>query len=128
MVTYPRSDSEYLPTSMFGDITIATLHGLSSISDFEIAKDADKSIQSKVFNDSKISDHHAIIPTTECSPEKFELLSNVEKRVFSTIAKQFIAQFFPNSVKEVQTAVLIAGNDKFKASGSREIVAGFRTV
>lgn len=97
MLTYPRTDSRYLPEDYIG-----TVHGtMQSISEGSgdlatFAKDAiaNKRItkSKRVFNNAKVSDHFAIIPTG-----RFVKLNPDELKLFELVAKRFIAVFFPHA-------------------------------
>ena len=81
LTTYPCSDCEYLPENQFADVAEILGH-LKSLLDeefSELVKNADKSIQSRTWNDKKISAHHAIIQTR--IKADFENLNEVEKNL-----------------------------------------------
>lgn len=94
LVSYPRSDCEYLPISQHGDakriLSAIGLYGISA------AKTADITIKGKAFNDRKISAHHAIIPTGIVPKD----LSEAEKKVYDMIALRYVIQFYPPCIYE----------------------------
>ncbi|MGL1958664.1 MAG: DNA topoisomerase III [Colwellia sp.] len=94
LITYPRSDCRYLPKEQLKQSS-SIIDGLAkgSLPCAKQAQSADKSLKSKAWNDTKISAHHAIIPT-EKSPEKVNL-NSFEKNVYLLIVRQYLAQFYP---------------------------------
>ncbi|MGJ8649320.1 MAG: DNA topoisomerase III [Opitutaceae bacterium] len=101
MVTYPRTDSRYLPEDYMGKV-YETLRDLAS-SGHEVAKWAADSIENdrvqftkRVFNNAKVSDHFAIIPTG-----RVVKLNEQESKLYNMIVKRFIAVFFPHAEFEV---------------------------
>lgn len=125
VTTYPRVDTTYLPEDVFkkcGKI-------LNSLSDYQsiLGRLRGKPLKKskKVFDNSKITDHHAIIPTGEKLPAT---LSNDEKNVFDIVARRFIASFFPDCSFEQTTVKAKAGKVGFKATGKVILDAGWRVV
>lgn len=117
ILTYPRSDCEYIPESQFGDAdTILDLLSGLNVGISQYAAEADSSIKSRAFNDKKITAHHAIIPTSVFPP--FDKMTMIEKGVYLIVALRYIAQFY--KVNEyVSTKVCLKVKDKvFVASGS----------
>jgi DNA topoisomerase III len=130
ITTYPRSDSRYLPMAILKDEAPGILEALKGVDGAlgEAAKGSNGNIKTAAWNDAKVSDHHGIIPTAEATPSKIAGLSGVDAKVFELIAKTFIAQFYPDQRWKSISAQLSVGDDKFKASGRREIDAGWRRV
>ena len=103
LVTYPRTDARVLSTAVAKEIS-KNLNGLIKMyKDDEIQYFLNKMIQekystnlvkTKYVNDSKITDHYAIIPTGQ-GFENFEKLPELQKKVYNTIVKRFIAIFYP---------------------------------
>jgi DNA topoisomerase-3 len=92
------------------------------------AKDSNIKLKSSAWNDSKISDHHAIIPTVEANSSKLKSLNHVEKGVFELIAKSFIAQFYSNHRYKSLSAIVDFNGDKFKATGKQVVDNGWKNV
>ncbi len=128
VTTYPRSDSKYLPNSIYQDEAPKILANLKGMSDDlgRAAEGSNGKLKSKAWNDSKVSDHHAIIPTTEATPAKISSLTGMERKVFDLIAKTFIAQFYPDQRWKSLSATVAIDKDKFKATGRHEIDAGWK--
>lgn len=124
LTTYPRVDTTYLTDDIYpkcGSILKSLRPYASLVSN--IAGKLRKS--KKVFDNSKVTDHHAIIPTGEPLPNT---LSLEEKRVFHIIALRFISVFYPDSVFEQTTVNAKVGNTSFKATGKVVIDPGWKSV
>ncbi len=94
LITYPRSDSRYLPTEHLqetGGVTDAISKTCSKLND--AVKQANLKLKSKAWNDSKVSAHHAIIPTMKSMDGG--RLSRDESNVYELIARQYLIQFYP---------------------------------
>ena len=126
--TYPRSDCEYLPTNQYKDAA-HILNNLQNCQQSQLvqwAQGADHKIKSKAWNDSKISAHHAIIPTSV--PVKLDSLSIVEQNIYFLIAQAYLAQFYPVHTFN-QTKVEVTYKDElFTASGRVEIDLGWKAL
>ncbi len=122
--SYPRSDCRYLPAEQHGD-SGKVLHGLSGISDYaDLVAKADKGIKSPIWDTSKITAHHAIIPTGE-SPSG---LSPKEKQVFDLIVQSYLAQFFPPFVYRATKITLECASESWSASGKVPVSPGWKAV
>lgn len=128
ILSYPRTDSRYLTTDL-KDTIYQNLEVLNfgEFAEFvELAKG--RSIQNKYFNDKKVADHHGLIPIVPDYPmyEKYEELSEDEKKVFDEIAKNFISLFLPPFEYKV-TTVVSKSEDKLFLSKAKEITEiGFK--
>lgn len=123
-VTYPRVDTRFLPSDVFPKVP-GILKGLKSYTkEIEplLAEPIRKS--KKVFDDAKVTDHHAIIPTG-VNPQN--LASNDEK-VYDTIARRFISVFYPDCIVSNTTALGESDEFKFKATGRQIIEEGWRAL
>lgn len=125
LVTYPRVDTTYLPENMYPKIK-GILENMKPYGQFTQAI-LDKPIRKskKVFDDKKITDHHAIIPTGVLPPSGMYL---PEKQVYDLIARRFIAAFYPDCVVS-NTVVLgdVDGNE-FSATGKVILEEGWRAL
>lgn len=124
LTTYPRVDTTYLTDDMYpkcGPILNA-LTPYQQILQPIRGKKLKKS--NKVFDNSKVTDHHAIIPTGQPA----QMLSKPEWQVYDLIAKRFIAVFFPDCVYDQTQIKGKAGKIEFKASGKRIDQPGWRQV
>ncbi len=125
VTTYPRVDTTYLTDDMFskcGGI-------LNSLTDYQMlmsplrGKKLRKS--KKVFDNSKVTDHHAIIPTGQPLPPG---LSQAERDVFNLIALRFISVFFPDCSFEQTVVNAKVDNVSFKATGKVILDPGWKMV
>ena len=95
LITYPRSDCRYLPKEHLNDVpqVIAAIrHSCSALND--AANNANASLKSKTWNDSKVSAHHAIIPTSKSTD--MSRLSVAENNIYELVARQYLIQFYPH--------------------------------
>ena len=125
VTTYPRVDTTYLPEDIYpkcGPI----LNGLKDYQDLLLPLRGKKLKKSKkIFDNSKITDHHAIIPTGQPFPAD---LGDDERNVFKTVALHFIAGFYPDC-KFTQTTVKgNVGKVEFKATGKVITDVGWKIV
>ncbi len=124
LVTYPRVDTTYLPTDMYPKIG-KTLKGLKPYANFTEKILAGKIPKSKkIFDDKKITDHHAIVPTG-ISPGNLTL---EQKKVYDTIARRFIAAFYPDCIVSNTTVLGEAAGYEFKATGRIILEPGWREL
>ena len=125
LCSYPRVDTTFLPTDVYPKIE-GILKGLkvyNSITEPLIGKPIRKS--KKVFNDKKVTDHHAIIPTGQ-NPSSG--LSYNEKMVYDLITKRFIAAFYPDCTVSNTTVKGQSNTVLFKTSGKQILDLGWRIV
>ncbi len=123
--TYPRVDTTYLSDDIYPKIE-GIMKGLTPYRQFTEPLLKEKIKKSKkVFDNSKVTDHHAIIPTgVEPSPS----LSRNEKFVFDLIARRFIANFYPDSTVATTTVNGVAAEIDFKAGGKQILEPGWRVL
>lgn len=123
LITYPRVDTTFLPNDIYPKVP-GILKKLSKYSKFTqslLGKKMRKS--SKVFNDKKVTDHHAIIPT---GYEKS--LPPNEQVVYDIITRRFIAAFYPDCLVANTTVLGEVDGVKFKATGKEILDKGWRVV
>ena len=97
LTTYPRVDTTYLTNDVYGQCP-GILNSLKDYQELLQLIRANKLPKSKkVFDDSKVTDHHAIIPTGQPLPQE---LTDFEKNVFHTVARRFVSVFFPDCLFE----------------------------
>ncbi|MFL9611078.1 DNA topoisomerase 3 [Methylobacillus sp. Pita2] len=127
LLSYPRTDCEYLPDSHHNDASNILAHLAANFPEAQKANSAQKS---RIFNDKKVTAHHAIVPTLK--PANLAVLSQAQRSIYELVCKQYIAQFFPDFVYD-KTSVVVnyphqAGIDVFTASGRVELQQGWRDV
>lgn len=125
LVTYPRTDARVLSTAVAKEIT-KNLNGLArSFKDDEIKGFIDKMVEekystnlikTKYVNDSKITDHYAIIPTGQ-GFENYEVLPALHKRVYKIIVKRFLAIFYPPAEYNKINVTVNVEDETFFANG-----------
>ena len=123
--TYPRVDTTFLPDDMYGK-SKRILNGLSGLyGDLLTPLRGEKLRKSKkVFDSSKVTDHHAIIPTGV--PPR--ALTDVQRRVYDLIARRFIAVFYPDCRFATTTVDGEAADVPFRATGKVILDEGWRAV
>jgi DNA topoisomerase III len=116
VITYPRTDSRYLPEDYLG----TARHVLSSLIDPTLAPHAHKVLENgwlkptkRIFNDAKITDHNAIIPTDQVPRN----LDEAQTRIFDMVARRFVAVFHPTAQFEVTTRITRVEGEAFKTEG-----------
>lgn len=129
LITYNRSDCEYLPDTMYDespDIINSLREIFNDTKDIElqgILENADLSIKSQAFNSENISAHHGIIPTG--AKANLAELSKDEFAIFMLIAKRFALQFFRPREYEATNVIVELADYKFSASQSTTTDLGF---
>ena len=129
VLTYPRTDSRYLPEDYIGTVK-QTLESLGQARYGSLASDVLKNDwvdggNKKVFNQAKISDHFAIIPTLKPAPAT---LKEQEQKIYDLVAKRFIAVFYPSAEFLVTTRITRVQNEPFKTEGKVLVKPGWLTV
>ena len=122
--TYPRVDTTFLSDDIYPKCP-SILKGLRDYHVLTASLEGQTLPKSKkVFDNSKVTDHHAIIPTGR-QPQG---LTQMEQRVFDLVARRFIAAFYPDCRFASTTVLGRAGEIEFKATGRQVLEAGWRTV
>ncbi|HEY4554264.1 MAG TPA: DNA topoisomerase 3 [Bacillaceae bacterium] len=128
LVTYPRTDSRYL-TSDMEQTMFDRLGALQSAYKEEVLpalKQKGKVMAKRVFNNEKVTDHHAIIPTDE-RPVLSDL-SPDERKLYDIIVRRFLALFYPASRFETIHVTFDAAGESFSARETIMVEQGFRAV
>jgi DNA topoisomerase-3 len=129
VATYPRTDSRHLPKAIWENEASTILGALLQCPEFsKVSGQAHASRQSPAWNDKKVSDHHAIIPTREATPDRIASLPAREAKVFSLIARSFVEQFLPEFVFLARKAVVGLGEYRFLASGRVVLEPGWMAL
>lgn len=129
VATYPRTDSRHLPVSVLTEQAPGILSALAGSSVYSsVIQNAQKGLKSKAFDDSKVSDHHGIIPTTECHLSAIQRLAPVQQKVFDLIARTFIAQFYPDQAWTAVEANVDIEGETFRATGKVPMADGWTVV
>ena len=126
LTTYPRVDTTYLTDDMYPKCK-GILNSLSEFQSLMAPLRGSKLRKSKkVFDNSKVTDHHAIIPTGQ--PVTSQSLTADERNVFNLIALRFISVFFPDCTFEQTVVKAKAGKTDFKATGKVILDHGWKQV
>jgi DNA topoisomerase-3 len=124
ITTYPRVDTTYLSDDIYPKCP-GILKGLKDYEQFTAPLENRRLPKSKrVFDNSKVTDHHAIIPTGVYSQN----LSRQEHMVFDLVARRFIAAFYPDCQYARTTVLGKAGRTEFKATGREILKPGWRVL
>lgn len=124
VTTYPRVDTTFLSDDIYPKVP-KTLEGLVAYKEFTEPLRGKKLPKSKrVFDNSKVTDHHAIIPTGVPAAN----LSQQEMMVYDLVARRFIAEFYPDCEISTTTVLGKVADIEFKASGKQILKPGWRTV
>jgi DNA topoisomerase-3 len=125
LVTYPRVDTTYLPDNMYPKIKgiLSDMKPYAQYTAVLLDKPIKKS--KKVFDDKKITDHHAIIPTGIAPPSGMYL---PEKQVYDLISKRFIAAFYPDCVVSNTVVLGDVNGNEFSATGKVILEEGWRVL
>ena len=124
VATYPRVDTTFLSDDIYPKCP-GILKGLRDYEAFTTPLAGTTLLKSKkVFDNSKVTDHHAIIPTGQ-HPQN---LTDMERRVFDLIARRFIAVFYPDCRFATTTVLGEVEEIEFKATGKQILDPGWRVV
>lgn len=124
VTTYPRVDTTFLSDDIYPKVP-AILKGLTDYAELTACLSTGKLPKSKrVFDSSKVTDHHAIIPTG-VAPRN---LTDNERKVYDLVARRFIASFYPDCEISTTTVLGKVGKVEFKVTGKQILKPGWRIV
>ena len=124
LTTYPRVDTQYLSDDIYPKCP-ATLKGLRGYEDFTLPLAGKPLAKSKkVFDSSKVTDHHAIIPTGVPASG----LTDLERHVYDLVARRFISVFYPDCKFSTTTVAGKVDDVDFKVSGRQILDPGWRVL
>ena len=136
LVTYPRTDARVLSTAVAKEIK-KNLNGIAKgFKDQEFQEYIDKMvnekystdlIKTKYVDDSKITDHYAIIPTGQ-GYENYEKLPDLNKEVYKVVVRRFLAIFYPPAEYNKISVTIDVENEKFSCSGKVCTNSGYLKV
>ncbi len=131
-LTYPRTDSRFLPEDYLATVrdTVGALaegggvaHSLAPHA-AQIAKNGWVKPNRRIFDNKKVSDHFAIIPTMQIPRE----LSEAEAKLYDLVVKRFLAVFFPPAEYRLTTRITIVQQHHFKTEGKVLVAPGWLAV
>jgi len=123
-ITYVGTDCRFLPQSMF-ESAESTLTALSQTFTEQVAG-TNPQIKSKAFNDTKIDEHFAIVPTGTLP--QLSAQDQAESKVYETICMRYLAQFYPDYRARVITLAVMFGKDEFRATASKDLQLGWKEI
>ncbi|MBL8527496.1 MAG: DNA topoisomerase III [Burkholderiales bacterium] len=128
VLTYPRTDSRHLPDDYLGTVTstLAAMGQVDAYARFAAQVLGEKWVRPnrRVFDNAKISDHFAIIPT----PLPAKGLNEVQQRIYDLVAKRFLAVFFPAAEYLITTRVTRVEAHCFRTEGKVLVNPGWLAV
>ncbi len=136
ILTYPRTDSKYLPEDYIDTVkeTIAQLGSGKANAPIDaniqacakwILKNDRVGPTKRIFNSAKVSDHFAIIPTGKLPPAN---LDEGAAKIYNLVMRRFLAIFYPHAEFEITKRITRIGEDAFKTDGKVLIVPGYLAV
>ncbi|MEI7447368.1 MAG: DNA topoisomerase III, partial [Burkholderiales bacterium] len=129
VLTYPRTDSKALPEDYVATVRqtmdmLGDLHPYGQFSKQVLKNDWIKPGNKRIFDNSKISDHFAIIPTLQAP----KALSDAEQKVYDLVVKRFLAVFFPSAEFRVTTRITTVETHAFKTEGKVLVNPGWLAI
>lgn len=127
LTTYPRTDSRYLSHDLEPKLTgiLQKIKGAPYTDLIAPLLEKPLSVTSRIIDDSKVTDHHAIIPTGQTPRGQ---LSEIEQKVFDLIVRRFIAVFYPEQVIDETEIITAVETETFYTKGKIEVSPGFMAV
>jgi DNA topoisomerase-3 len=128
VLTYPRTDSRHLPEDYVGTVT-GTIEALGEADGYQkfaaqVLKQKWVRPNKRVFDNAKVSDHFAIIPT----PLTAKGLNEVQQRIYDLVAKRFLAVFYPAAEYLITTRVTQVERHHFRTEGKVLVNPGWLAV
>lgn len=127
VLTYPRTDSKHLPEDYIGTVK----NTLKSQLDWQLGRFAREALDKnyvlpnkRIFNDAKISDHHAVIPTTLLPGN----LSEPEFKIYQMVTQRFLAVFFPSAAFLNTKRYSYVEQETFLTEGKILLEAGWKAI
>lgn len=124
-LTYPRTGSRFIPNDVFSEIPklIGDICGYAPFSAAAAALKGKKLCRKSV-NDSKVTDHHALLPTGVIPKD----MNDHERKIYDLVCGRMLEAFGEDHVADVTNAVLDAGGVRYKAHGSVPVHMGWKAV
>ena len=130
VITYPRTECRHLPEDMrpqLEGVLEAVPHPHAALALDHLRRGRGKVPDKGYIDSTKLTDHHAIIPTKEPIPSSASLDAKLG-RLYALVVSRFLAMFFPDEVIEETTVRLGIGGHVFLASGRRQVQEGWRAA
>lgn len=125
--TYPRTDCTYLPESQHQDAHIL-IQSIATALPGKVALTtrANPTLKSRAWDDKKLGEHHAIIPT-QSAPD-LSKVTPLEAKIYEAVALRFLAQFYPAAEVDKAKIVIEVEEEKFIARGRTIVSPGWRDI
>lgn len=126
LVTYPRTDSQYLTEDM-EQTALEIVELLSEqfpfLADIAVGKDT-----GRIINNQKVSDHHALLPTKEAFRQEAQKLSGKQKDLFGLIGQRLAQAVSGECIQEETAVTVLCEGHEFRLKGKKTIQPGFREI
>jgi DNA topoisomerase III len=124
-LSYPRTESQHLGEAQAKEVP-AILDQLAQQKTvlFSRAACTVNPRNRRIFNDAKLTDHHALMPTGQI----LGILSAEQRKVFELVVRRFIAAFYPDHVYEATRILTVAGGERFRSNGRVTVTLGWKEV
>ena len=126
MVTYPRTDSQYITDDMEGTV-VELLELLPGILPFLQEESVGNNV-GRIINNDKVSDHHALLPTKEAMEQDFEELSEKQRNIFYLIGQRLAQAVSEECIYEETVITVLCEGNEFLAKGKSVVQSGFRGI
>ena len=130
LLTYPRTDSRYLPMDMLPKLyqTLKLMaepyRGLEK--GMERKEDGHLYVSKRIFDNAKVSDHHAILPTPRTA--ELDKLPPDERNLYDLVARRMIAAFYPAHVYDAMKVITVSEGETFRSTGRAVKVQGWKAL
>lgn len=127
LLTYPRTDSRHLTADLAKETLADRLSALAGAPEYmSLVPERQPALGSRYVDDTKVTDHHAIIPTIT-RPDLTALGEN-ERLVYDLVARRFLASFYPEARYGITMIVTASGDQNFVSKGKVELHPGWKAV
>lgn len=124
--SYPRTDCQFLPESQFADVgqVLSAIAGVDPAI-AELTKRCDRGLRSRVWNDKKITAHHAIIPTANTAVDMSKM-NALERKIYDLVRRRYIAQFLGDYEFMATIIEVVCMEETFRATGRTPVKPGWK--
>ena len=126
LVTYPRTDSQYITADM-EQTALELLELLPELLPFLQGESIGKNV-GRIINNGKVSDHHALLPTKEALGQDFEELSERQRNIFRLIGQRLAQAVSEECIYEETAVMVLCEGHKFSAKGKAIVQSGFKKI
>lgn len=126
LVTYPRTDSQYITADM-EQTTLDLLELLPELLPFLQGESIGKNV-GRIINNDKVSDHHALLPTKEALGQDFEELSERQRNIFRLVGQRLAQAVSEECIYEEMAVTALCEGHEFSAKGKAIVQPGFKKI